>query len=408
MLGVFIYPAYSILISFLGDPNLTTIILAAICLVIFIIFISIDSSRITMEEVEKEIRKNNQQLESLKRTFEDENSKKHHEYLKKCNELKERTLVFERLVSSKSQEFPWLAGLIADYEIELDKKIASELEYKKRPAVKAAEQVKEISRDKRRLKVEMQRYKNQLAFYESLFPWLEDFKELPPEQAIEELHLLDDEDEYSVVKNYLSPEEYNKLSSAEKWQRALDNYNSRHKTNWHVGIEYERYIGYLCEQEGYKVRYTGVIEGLEDRGRDLIVTGRQGKTYVIQCKRWAKSKLIHEKHIMQLFGSVVVLELEERKNAIGVFVTTTALSDTARHFAEKLGIIVKENFEYKEYPLIKCHVTEKQEGIYHLPFDQQYDRINMVDSRGSYYASTVEEAEANGFRHAYRWHGNDE
>lgn len=39
--------------------------------------------------------------------------------------------------------------------------------------------------------------------------------------------------------------------------------------------------------------------------------------------------------------------------------------------------------------------------------DQQYDSTTINTKIGDFLASTIEEAEAAGFRRAYRWHGND-
>ena len=46
-----------------------------------------------------------------------------------------------------------------------------------------------------------------------------------------------------------------------------------------------------------------------------------------------------------------------------------------------------------------------EEKIYHLPMDQQYDKI-VIDGKDERYVSTVEEAERLGFRRAYRWKGD--
>ena len=46
--------------------------------------------------------------------------------------------------------------------------------------------------------------------------------------------------------------------------------NRKNKSNWDMGIEYERYIGYLYELKGYKVIYNGALEGVSDFGRDII------------------------------------------------------------------------------------------------------------------------------------------
>ena len=59
-----------------------------------------------------------------------------------------------------------------------------------------------------------------------------------------------------------------------------------------------------------------------------------------------------------------------------------------------------------EYPVIKCNLGHDEFGnkekIYHLPFDQQYDRIKIEPEKGEFYAMTVEEAENNGFRKALK------
>lgn len=313
---------------------------------------------------------------------------------------------FQEILKDTKQEFPYLAKILADWQFEYDSKIANSLSRKKRPALKAAEQIRQISREKRLLSKECKAYYNQLVFYETLFPWLEEFKELPPQEAMQYAVGLDEQDEYDRVKNWLSPEEYASLSQGEKWQLALDRYVNRcNKTDWHIGIEYERYVGYVYETKGYKVHYTGANDGLEDRGRDLIVE-RDADILVIQCKRWAKQKEIHEKHIMQLFGSVAMLNMERGNRYRGVFITTTTLSETAKYFAEILNIEVVENYHYnKNYPMIKCNISKDGEKIYHLPFDQQYDKIHIDTSKGNRYVKTVAEAEQQGFRHAYRWHG---
>jgi hypothetical protein len=54
----------------------------------------------------------------------------------------------------------------------------------------------------------------------------------------------------------------------------------------------------------------------------------------------------------------------------------------------------------------KCHIARDGERIYHLPFDQQYDRTVIEADRGECYASTVADAERAGFRRAWRWHGH--
>ena len=309
------------------------------------------------------------------------------------------------LVKETCQKHPELAQQIADAQYYLDMRSYNQLLYQKRPALKAAEEVKKIAGEKRELMKENRQLQYQLDFYEKLFPWLEDFKEIPSDEAVS-YATGSYGSEYDVIKKWLSPEDYEKLSNADKYQRALNNWKNRKKSDWDIGIEYERFIGYKLECEGYKVSYIGAMLGLKDMGRDLIAT-KDGRTLVIQCKRWAKEKTIHEKHLFQLYGSTAVYATEHPgAQCKAVFITTTELSDTARKCAEYCGIAVVENCPMGEYPLIKCNANKDGERIYHLPFDQQYDKVVVSKNKQSCYAWTTYEAEGLGFRRAYRWHPN--
>lgn len=311
----------------------------------------------------------------------------------------------DALVKNTKQSNPYLSIQIADAQHYLDMRSYNQLLYQKRPALKAAEEVKKIAGEKRELMKQNRQLQYQLDFYEKLFPWLEEFKEVPSDEAVSYISGSYNS-EYDAVKRWLSPEEYEKLSNADKYQRALNRWKMRNKSDWDVGIEYERYIGYKLECAGYKVSYIGANLGLKDMGRDLLAT-KDGKTLIIQCKRWAKEKTIHEKHIFQLYGSTVVYATEHPgSHCKAVFITTTALSDTAKKCAEYCDIAVVENCPMGEYPLIKCNANKDGEKIYHLPFDQQYDKVVVSKNKQSCYAWTTYEAEGLGFRRAYRWHPN--
>lgn len=198
-------------------------------------------------------------------------------------------------------------------------------------------------------------------------------------------------------------ERIHKEYSSNDIQVALNRWKQRSKSDWEIGIEYERYIGYLLEREGYKVQYVGATQGVNDMGRDLIAT-KCNNTLVIQCKRWSTSKTIHEKHIFQLHGSTAVLTAENPDRVYkSVFITTTELSEKARKCAGICNVSCIEHFAMSEYPLIKCNCNKDGEKIYHLPFDPQYDKIIITKNKKSFYAWTVKEAEDKGFRHTYQW-----
>lgn len=277
-----------------------------------------------------------------------------------------------------------------------------------RPAKVAAEKVKQYGA-KTRFHVE--EYKIMLYKYEallSLFPELNNYVD-----DIETIKLLSSYDnidtfqqEYDRVIDYIPREEYEKLSRTERNQLALDKYiRGGKKTNWQIGRDYEMYCAYRYEKDGWSVERFGIERGLNDMGRDLIAT-KGGTVHIIQCKLWSQHKLIHEKHIAQLYGSTIEYSISHERDLftneiVPVFITNIDLSDTAKKFAERLGIKVYK-WDMKEFPRIKCNVNNG-EKIYHLPFDQQYDRTKIIHDDESY-ELTVKDAEKKEFRRAKRFY----
>jgi len=316
-----------------------------------------------------------------------------------------------KIISEKTQGFPWLAEAISDYFLLKSKRIAESLTVKSHPAYRSAEKIKEEAKKRRIAEKQYRIAKYILQYYESLFPWLVDFRGEDIDDLIRsyiEKPQIEDED-IDPVRKWVTKSEYEKLSVTEKNQLALDRYWTKKKSKWDIGRDYERYIGYLYEKKGYSVYYQGIVKGLEDLGRDLVVTKEDNSVVVIQCKNWSKEKVIHEKHICQFKGTVLQYVIEEpSKNVVAEFYTSTTLSDTAKKFAKALQIKVVEDFSLQRYPSIKCNIARRtNEKIYHLPFDQQYDRTLIEAERNECYVETVAEAEKLGFRRAWKWHGED-
>jgi hypothetical protein len=329
-----------------------------------------------------------------------------------------------KLISEKTSGFPWLAGAIAQYHELLDFKIVDFLEKKLKPAVASAERVREIAKEKRILEKQFRITRNIIKYYESLFPWLPEFIGEDLDDLIEQVTKKEEKEDTQddPVRFYLTKAEYEKFSTEERNQKALNRYWTKKKSSWELGRDYERYIGYIYERMGYNVYYQGIEAGLEDLGRDLIAK-KKDEVKVIQCKYWAQHKTIHEKHICQLFGTTLKYWIENKKfvkkqtpifmmkmikgdNIMGVFVTSTKLSDVAKEFANELGIEIKENYPFEKYPSIKCNISKRTgEKIYHLPMDQQYDRTIIEEEKNECYVETVAEAEKLGFRRAWRWKG---
>ena len=394
-----------------------------------------ESTRIDKQKYEEKIQKYEQTLESYKRENREELKQQYEgkivsfekEILRlktKCAVLEEKIDDFEKFrdirwpllrdsvlgyqkeFSSNLTAIPYMSRIIADImTVDLDR-LAWSLSWGNNQERK--KKVANLNALKKEKSEEIERIKGaeyQLAYLLELYPALQDvidseFKDL--EISYDQL------EDYDPSRRFLEREEWEKLSETERNQLALDRYiESRRKSKWQIGRDYELFCGYNFEQKGYAVDYFGSYNGLEDLGRDLIVSKGE-KIIIVQCKYWSKTKVIHENHVMQLYGSVIEYNLENKRNAKGLLITNTELSEKAKEFAKVLDISYKENIALGEFPRIKCNIGVGEFGertkIYHLPFDQQYD-VTKVNGADEFMAMSVLEAENAGFRRAYKWHG---
>lgn len=337
------------------------------------------------------------------------------------NDFNEKIRILEQInndlnkLLKTKKPFRQLACMVADYETSIYKKDEHYLRYKPRPAKVAADKVREM-RDL--LAENVAEYKQMLYKYEfllSVFPELHNYIE--DEEALIAMSdystISEFNDKRDRVLDWVSENDYKRLSVDERNQLALERYKNRTKGNWELGIEYELYVGYLL-REGkypfnmkYHVLQFGELNGLSDLGRDIIAEKAElngGRTIlIIQCKRWSDKKVVHENAICQLYGTAVEYKIRHRNyincKFVPVFISTTELSDMAKEFAKYLGVVVYI-ISMGEYPMIKCNINGG-EKIYHLPFDQQYHRT-VIKNDGEFYAMTVKEATQRGFRRAMR------
>lgn len=338
----------------------------------------------------------------------------------KAQEIKEQEKDFEKraskvnedlneLIRQRAKGFPLIGEVYQEY-FDIKAKIQEEaLLYKRRPAPRAAEAVKESNREKRRLIKEMKVLEYKMRNFEAVAPFLTEIEEeMPQDDELWALEEYSEEESEDMVTRFVTKDEYRKMSVSERNQLALDRYwTRRKKSKWLIGKIYERFVGFLYEKDGWQVEYFGIKKRYEDYGRDLIAT--KGKEcHIVQCKHWNKYKMIYENHIFQLFGTTYEYQSKNPSQKVtAVFYTSTKLSDSAKNFANRLGLKIIENKSLDSYPSIKCNISRKTgEKIYHLPFDQQYDTAK-IDSKGEFYCATVVEAEKAGFRRAFRWHDKD-
>ena len=326
---------------------------------------------------------------------------------KKDTIIQERERRFEDIL--KSSLFKYSASLYADYKEREIEEIEWELKLRDRHPIKCGGKTDLILQElKKSKKEDVAKYKEILYKWEflmNLFPELS--KYVDNENDIQDLESYDGIDDfkenYDRTRDYLTEEEYRSLSEDERNQRALDMWRKRRKpSKWVAGVEYEMYCAYILRKKDFFVIEHGIQKGLNDLGIDLIA--KQGDTtYIIQCKRYSNA-MVHENTICQLFGTTLKYKIDNQNmfdtNITPLLLTTGELTDTAKEFADKLGVIYKE-WQMGEYPMIKCNINNGNK-IYHLPFDQQYWRTIIEPEKGEFYATTVEEATKAGFRRAFK------
>ena len=343
----------------------------------------------------------------------------------KKEELYEKTALINNLIKKADKSIQseaknkgnkkaraWFGALYAETQSLLDNYRSNLLRYKKRPSLKGAEQVREVKKEKRELNKKLKILEYQLKTYEQYFPIIEDFKDYILEDdtfLIKSDGSVSQDEDYDPVQKFLKPEEFKKLPIDRKNQLALDRYLNKTHTKLEIGRFYERYIGYLYEQEDWIVKFFGIIEGFDDLGRDLICT-KGNEIHIVQTKNWSKYKIIREKYLYQHFATTIHYQLQEKISkkvkVKPIFYATIDFSDMAKKVSKALNIQIKTEKLKKDYPMIKCNINpSSKEKIYHLPFDQQYDKVIIGNNPGELYVKTVAEATKKGFRRAFRYRG---
>ncbi len=318
--------------------------------------------------------------------------------------------LLEKAWEERKKGMPYLANAFADAEYTALKKYQEELFNAPASAKKVEKIIKDFHAARRNEKF----YKNIIDFYESIYPHLQELRneEEDEEDNSESQYFFTEEERQDASHLYLTPEEYRKLTPLERNQLALDRYFNpkRRKSKSQIGKEYERYCGYLYETKDYDVYFKGIHERLEDRGIDLVCK-KENEIVLIQCKRWSEFKTIYEKYIYQFYGTCTQYEWDlpkknERPKIHKVFYTTTELSDFAKYIAKRLKIEIINEKMPEKYPAIKCNISRDGEKIYHLPFDQSYDKVKIEKYKDEFYAQTCQEAEDKGFRRAFKYQPN--
>lgn len=326
--------------------------------------------------------------------------------------LKAKENLLNELINSKTP-FKDTATMHANVESLVFAQCVYRLKLKSHPAISAAKEVDGMRKIFRKALQDANEIRYKYEYLLSAFPELVEYVENDEELiAIGEFYSYSEINELrDRRKDYLSEEEYHRLSEDERSQLALDRYvSNRNKSKWQIGRDYEMCCAFHLRQEGYFVEMYGIKYRKNDLGRDLVAVKQVGGLFgsevlIVQCKNWSSEHEIHENVIMQLYGTTIEYQLSEEKFSnkfiipVLMIPTYTKITEKALSFAKKLGVRI-ERVPFTNYPRIKCNINNGFK-IYHLPFDQQYDRTE-IKLKGECYTYTIAEAVSLGFRRAKR------
>ena len=207
--------------------------------------------------------------------------------------------------------------------------------------------------------------------------------------------------DWVLSKGKQIPSSDSELKRIQEYQKELDSYFVTHiRSSSKKGHLYERFIGTNFEKQKYKVQYVGIppMKG-GDGGIDLICSS-DTRTLIVQCKNWTKN--IPPREIRDLVGAVTTYKNNHPHEKVkGAFFTTSSFSKKAFKEAGNSGVEIElfdNNKLPPKFPIIKCCVEASGCHFYYLPTDHDYDRKELIFSRGDCYCLTVLEAESKGFK----------
>jgi len=167
------------------------------------------------------------------------------------------------------------------------------------------------------------------------------------------------------------------------------------------GLNYERYIGFLLEQEGHIVFYRGAYAGEKDKGVDLVAL-KNAQTRLIQCKCFNGEVPIDQvekylKHIKYEWENVSDSPIQDIPHSWELYYTSWLSNGAFKTCRD--NNIKHTNHGTGAPSLVKafCFNGEKR---YMLPGQQFYDHIiSYIDHHNHKRFCKPEDAEKEGFSH---------
>ncbi|AOP47571.1 restriction endonuclease [Streptomyces lydicus] len=96
---------------------------------------------------------------------------------------------------------------------------------------------------------------------------------------------------------------------------------------------FEEAVAALCERDG--CREVQVVGGANDLGADVVAVAPDGRSLVIQCKRYCADNKVGSQDLQRFGGTCFTVHGAD----VAAVVTTSAFTDPARDYADRCGIL---------------------------------------------------------------------
>lgn len=124
-------------------------------------------------------------------------------------------------------------------------------------------------------------------------------------------------------------------------QRELDSYVG--STDGMSGADFERLVARLLQRDGFTdVRIPG---GAGDLGADVLAKRPDGRTVVVQCKRYAQQRSVGSPDVQKFLGTC----FHEHGADEAWFVTTTRFSKAASDLGTRRGVLLVDRQQLAEW-----------------------------------------------------------
>lgn len=140
-----------------------------------------------------------------------------------------------------------------------------------------------------------------------------------------------------------------------------------------TGFEYA--VARLLAQAGY--RDVGVTGGAGDLAADITAVDPNGRSAIVQCKRYAVSHKVGSREVQQFIGMAVTHHRAERM----LYVTTSQFTDPARRLGEQHGVVLFDGSGLLRLSREVADTISRSEATVNAEFVRRQKELDVVRSR---------------------------